>query len=308
MVPESHEAVAHYPDVTAKKRGGGMGKNDKAAIVAEVEHLSKMMSQKAVATKAMVSTATISQMIAGNWDLISDDMFRKVQGNLNIDLNWNVALTDNLKEAYHFCRSCKMQGLAILISDNAGKGKSNAYKYFARRNENVVHLECKASWTKKSFVRNLLLAMGVTPQGTCENMLDRFNDTIKRWSSPLLILDQADKLKDPQLDLFMEFYNDHEGHLGIILSGVEALRKRIDRGVQHQKVGYDELFSRVGRRHISLNPISKADVAAVCNANGVDNEEDITYIFDTFGGDFRRVRREIKKIHLSRTQQPEIIA
>lgn len=285
-----------------------MNNTDKAAIVNEVRFLAKMMTQKAVAAKAMVSTATISQMLANNWSLISDDMFRKVQSNLNMDLNWNIAITDNLREVYNFCLSSQMQALALLISDNAGKGKSNGYKYFARRNANVIHVECKASWSKKSFVKQLLISMGVTPMGTAEAMLEKFNEQVKKMEKPLLILDQADKLRDPQLDLFMEFYNDHEGHLGIILSGVDALRKRIDKGCQHSKVGYDELFSRVGRRHISLNPVSLDDVTKICIANDVAEAEDIRTIYDTCGGDFRRVRREIKKIHIAQSKQVELSA
>ncbi|MAO42128.1 MULTISPECIES: ATP-binding protein [Leeuwenhoekiella] len=307
MVPQSAEAVAKYKDPRVKTKNKSRISNAaKSTIVNEVAKAANLTSQRSVAIKAMVSTATISQMIAGNWGMISDDMFRKVQGNLSIELDWKIAMTENLNEAYRYCHAARMQGLALLISDNAGKGKSNAYKFYARRNENVMHVECKASWTKKTFVRHLLLAMGVQPIGTTEQMLEKWNDQIIRWAKPLLILDQADKLKDPQLDMFMEFYNDHEGHLGIILSGVQALRKRIERGIQHSKTGYDELYSRVGRRHIELDPINRDDVAAICCANGVDDEEDITFIYDTFGGDFRRVRREIKRIHLARQEQPEL--
>src|SRR5699024_5808499 len=115
--------------------------------------------------------------------------------------------------------SAQDQSMAICIADHAGKGKTNGYKYYNRMAKNVIHLECKRSWSKKSFVRQLLIAMGAVSDGTTEEMLNRFNNEIKKLHKPLLIFDQADKLKDPQLDLFMEFYNDHEGHLGIILSG-----------------------------------------------------------------------------------------
>lgn len=280
----------------------------KNAIVKEVEWLSKKLSQRVVAGKAQVSSATISQMIAGNWKNISDAMFRKVQNNLRIDLNWNVAVTDNLKEVYYYCQSAQEQSLAICIADNAGKGKSNGFKYYDRTNENVIHLECKASWSKKSFLKNLLIVMGVAPVGTTEEMLETFNDQIKRMEIPLLILDQSDKLKDPQLDLFMEFYNDHEGHLGIILSGVKALEKRIDKGCQRDKIGYAEIYSRFGSKYISINPVSRKDVKEICAANNVTDADQVETIYHTCGGDLRRVRREIQKIHLSRKPQVKLSA
>lgn len=280
--------------------------NEKKRIANEVAWQADKVSQRVVANKAQVSTATISQIKAGNWDSISDSMWRKVQNNLRIDLNWKTAITDNLKEIYSFCSSAQSQGMAICIADDAGKGKSNGYKYYDRTNSNVIHIECKASWTKKTFVRNLLISMGVSYVGTFEEMLEMFNEHIKKMHKPLLILDQADKLKDPQLDLFMEFYNDHEGHLGIILSGVKALEKRIDKGRQRKKVGFDEIYSRFGSKYITLNGLSRKDVQLVCYANDVEDEEFIQQIYDTCGGDFRRVRREIQKIHLSRNPNNEI--
>lgn len=266
----------------------------KEAIVKEVVWRVKKTSQNTVAANAQVSGATISQLKAHNWQHIADNMFRKVQSNLRIDLNWNVAETDNLKEVYHYCNSAQSQGMAICVSDKAGKGKSNGFKYYDRANANVIHLECKRSWSKKSFVKQLLIAMGVNPVGTTEEMLDRFNVQVKKMHQPLLIFDQADKLKDPQLDLFMEFYNDHEAHLGIILSGVKALEKRIDQGRQRNKIGYDEIYSRFGSKYISIDPVSLSDVTKICQANGVDNARDIQIIYDTCGGDLRRVRREIQ--------------
>lgn len=276
----------------------------KTAIVKEVTWLSEKLSQRVIAGKAQVSSATISQMIAGNWTNISDNMFRKVKNNLRIDLNWNVAITNNLKEVYSFCHNAQQQSLAICISDHAGKGKSNGFKFYDRQNSEVIHLECKASWSRKSFLKNLLIVMGVSPIGTTEEMLETFNEEIKKLNRPLLILDQADKLKDPQLDLFMEFYNDHEGHLGIILSGVKALEKRIDKGRQRNKVGFDEIYSRFGSKYITLDPVRKADVVEICKVNDVEDPNTVQTIYDTCGGDLRRVRREIQKYHIAR--QPEI--
>lgn len=279
-----------------------MNKSQKNAIQNEVKWLSDKTSQNHVASKAQVSPALISRLITGHWEHISDNMFRRIQSNLRLDLKWNVAVTNNLKEVCDFCTKAQRHSLAICIADTAGKGKSNGYKYYDRANPSVIHLECKSSWSKKTYVKQLLIASGVNPQGTTEEMLEAFNDQIKKMHEPLLILDQADKLKDPQLDLFMEFYNDHEGHLGIILSGVKALEKRIERGRQHNKVGYDEMYSRFGSKFISLDPVRLEDVAAICEANGVTDQVDQEEIFFSCGGDLRRVRREIQKIQIARNE------
>ena len=88
MVPQSAEAVAHHKDPRVKTKNKSRISNAaKSTIVNEVTKAANLTSQRSVAIKAMVSTATISQMIAGNWGMISDDKFRKVQGNLSIELD-----------------------------------------------------------------------------------------------------------------------------------------------------------------------------------------------------------------------------
>lgn len=281
---------------------------EKQAITKEVKWQAEKLSQNIVAGKAQASSATISQMVSGNWDHIADKMFRRVQRNLRIDLNWNVAMTDNLKEIYYYCEKAQKESLAICISEDAGRGKTNGYRFYDRRNKEVLHLECETTWTKKTFVRNLLLSLGSTYEGTTEEMLRTFNRKIRDLEKPLLILDQADKLKDPQLDLFMDFYNAHKGYLGIILSGVKALEKRIDNGKRKDKPGYAETYSRFGGTYITLDPIRKPDVKAICEANGVESEEDVQTTYDTCGGDLRRVERSIKRIHIAKQSTEKISA
>jgi DNA transposition AAA+ family ATPase len=98
----------------------------------------------------------------------------------------------------------------------------------------------------------LLRSAGLSSEGTVGELIENFIEHVRTLHKPLIIVDQADKLKDPQLDLFMDFYNDLEGHCAFILSGVPALQKRILKGVQRDKIGYRELYSRVGRKFISL--------------------------------------------------------
>ena len=280
-----------------------METTEKTEIAKEVKWQSEKTSQNIVAGKAQVSSATISQIISGNWNHIADRMWRKVQRNLRIDLNWNIAMTDNLKEVYYYCEKSQQEGIAICIAEPAGHGKTNGYRFFDRQNKDVLHIECETTWTKKTFVRALLLALGSTFEGTTEEMLRAFNRKVRDLEKPLLILDQADKLKDPQLDLFMDFYNAHKGYLGIVLSGVKALEIRIEKGRQRDKVGYAETYSRFGSTYITLDPISRADVKAICEANGLSDEAEIQTIYDTCGGDFRRVERDIKKYHITKQGQ-----
>jgi DNA transposition AAA+ family ATPase len=266
----------------------------KARIAAEVQKMAAKSSQKKVANEAGVSSALISQMINGNWDLISQDMWKSIQANLHFNFDWANADTTNFQMLRFYLQTAQQESISIAISEDAGRGKTHAYRHFKRNNENVVHLECKNIWTKKTYVKNLLMAAGIQPIGTVQEMVEKLIKHLKTANSPLLIIDQFDKLKDPQMDIFMDLYNDLDGNCGFVLSGVKALRKKILNGVNRDKIGYAELYSRIGRKFISLKPITLKDTKLICHANGVFDGQVVEYIYENCEGDLRRVKRDIE--------------
>lgn len=270
----------------------------KDIIVSELKQLSSKESQSKIAKKANVSTATISQMINNNHELIRDEMWLKVKINLRIDWGWISAPTTNLKKINQLLNAVQNRSISVCISHDAGAGKSHTFKLYERTYQNVIYIECKNYWTKKSYAKKLLTACGLDTDGTVENLIDRFINHMKGLNMPLIIIDQIDKLKDAQFDLFMDFYNELDGHCGFVLSGVPALRKRIERGRKLDKIGYREVYSRIGCKYISLSKIKMIDVANICKANGVTDEELINEIFNTCEGDLRRVKREVDKYFL----------
>lgn len=281
-----------------------MNTQEKETIVAELKLQSNLSSQNKVASKLGISNATISQMINGNWQLIKDDMWRKAKVNLRLDLGWNIVETTNKKILTNALLAVQQRHLSIGISENAGIGKTETYKQYARKYRSVIHVECKNYWSKKSYVKNLLTNSGLDPVGTTEQLIEQFLDYVKSLDMPLIIIDQADKLKDPQLDLFMDFYNDLHGHCGFVISGVQALKKRILRGVQRDKIGYRELWSRIGAKFFDqLQDISLQDVEEICKGNGVTDKELINMIYNVADGDIRKVRREVEKAQLIKSKK-----
>ncbi|MCF6342875.1 MAG: ATP-binding protein [Bacteroidales bacterium] len=272
----------------------------KYKISEELSRLADKRSLNSLSHRTGVSAATLSHMINGKWKLIRDEMWRKVMITLKIDFNWVTAETANLKGMVELLESAQARSFSLAISYNAGSGKSHAYRHYERTHANVVHIECKKYWSKKSYVRNLLVSAGINPEGTTEEMIERFLEHLRGLESPILIIDQADKLKDPSLDLFMDFYNDLDGYCSFILSGVPALEIRLMRGKQRDKSGYAEYWSRIGRRTIRLNPVSIKDVRMICEANGVKDEQEISEIFNTCEGDLRRVKKSVERYFLMR--------
>jgi len=241
-------------------------------------------------------------MINHNWDLIRDEMWLKVKVNLNINWSWVIAETQNLELINDLLSKTQKGSMSICIADKAGLGKTTAFEYYKKRHNNVILIRCKNYWSKKSFARHQLIACGLEAGGTTEEMIERFQDHLAQQIKPIVIYDQYDKLKEPQKDLFMDYYNELDGYCGFVLSGVPALRKQEENGYKRNKMGYRERFSRYGSKFINLNKYNLQDVGKICIANGISDKEIIEDVFENSLGDGRRIKREIEKYFLTQAE------
>ena len=129
---------------------------------------------------------------------------------------------------------------------------------------------------------------------------------LKMQESPLIILDEADKLSDQVLYFFITLYNALEDHCGIVLAATDHLEKRLKKGLRLNKKGYNEIFSRIGRKCIELNEIGYADITQVCMANGITGRAEIKKIINGTEQDLRRVKRQIHALQQKAMTSPEI--
>jgi DNA transposition AAA+ family ATPase len=263
------------------------------------EYCERYESQaKAAHSLKDVSSATISQMLNRKWELISDEMWRNVASQIGYKENrWELVETTDHKLLKFLLNDAKENALAMAICGHAGSGKSFTISHFQRSNRNVFVLSCNEFWNKKSFMQELLMSIGRDYKGMgISEMMNEITSTIKRLENPLIVLDEADKLTDAVLYLFITLYNKLEDECGIVLCATNHLEKHLKRGVLANKKGYNEIWSRIGRKCIMLKGVTAADIVAVCEANGVTDTRIIQDIISDSESDFRRVKRRVHAI------------
>lgn len=280
-----------------------MENKHKQIIAEHVQFLVNKTSQVKVAGVSKVSNGTISKIVAGSWDSIANAMWLKIKTNLGITWDWNIAPTKNLETVLGLLKNIQTQSMSAMISDKQGIGKTTGYKEYQRLNNNVILIQCKNYWSKKSFARHQLIACGLDPVGTTEEMIETFAEYLSTLKKPLVIYDQFDKLKEVQKDLFMDYYNDLDGQCAFLLSGVKHLAHQEKKGRNRNKMGYAERWSRVGSKSIALDPLTLLDVTNMCVANGLEDKEVIQDVFDNCLGDCRRVKREVVKYFLEKAEK-----
>lgn len=270
---------------------------NKSAITACLrEYCERYESQnKAAASLKGVSAATISQMLNGNWELIKNEMWRNVSAQIGYsDENWAAVETKNFADLTYMYADAKENSLVLAIIGDAGSSKTFTARHFAANNRRVYLLCCNEFWNRKLFLAELLTVMGRDYSGyTVGEMMGEVVSELKKQDAPLLILDEADKLSDQVLYFFITIYNQLEDECGIVLQATNHLEKRLKRGIKLNKKGYNEIWSRVGRRCIELDGVTADDIASICQANGVDGVKAIDKIIDDSESDLRRVKRRI---------------
>ena len=274
-----------------------MQKDERQQIAARLKDYctQKGSQNKAANSLNGVSSATVSKVLSGDWDTISDDMWRTIASQIGHEAKgWQIAETRAYKRMAFLLNNAKTDSLVMAVTGDAGCGKTEAIKNYTAANRNVYHLCCSEYWNRRTFMGKLLQCMGIDYSGsTVSDMMDDIIDNLKRKERPLIVLDEADKLTDQVFYFFISLYNQLEDHCGIILCATDYLEKRIKKGLRTKRKGYEEIYSRMGRKFVELQVINSEDVAAVCVANGVTDASSINRIIEDCDCDLRRVKRAV---------------
>ena len=259
------------------------------------------------------SAATVSNILNGKFDKISDEMFLRIESQLVSHEGWQIFSTSAYRDMMLFLEDSQFNSSVMWVTAPAGTGKSTAAGSYAATHRNVYRLTCASDMTRTDFVHELASQVGVRTQGM--SVREAFSALLRHivtLDRPLLIFDEADKLANNVMYYFINIYNALEDRCGIIFLSTDAIKKRFRRGVDNDIKGYDEMESRIGRRFVDLSPVKTNEVEQICIANGLQDKTAIAAVKKDaalYGNDLRRVKRavhrELSRLGLSNTSAVE---
>lgn len=245
------------------------------------------------------SEATVINIIGEKWDSISDKMWIHLSKLLKVGKQRIVPVeTLDFTTLINYFSLAKEEGATFAITGNAGFGKSFSAGFFAEthRSKNAYLITCAEYWNKKMFLCNILQQMGKEYAGmNVGELMEAIVRELGRMHQPLIILDEIDKLKDDVLKFFITLYNDLFQKCGFIWLSTDNIEKRMRKGLNLNRNGYKELYSRIGSKFITLKGTTREEVQQICQENGVTDANEIGLIVNTYGGDLRRVERSLLK-------------
>ncbi len=245
------------------------------------------------------SPATISTILNGKWDKISDDMWLTVQAQIARSADWKLCHTAAFDALGAYMDDAKEWSNVVWVTGPAGIGKSTTAAQFERSNRNVFLITCSEDMHKSDFVHELAQKIGIRVEGlTVRDTLKRIIREIVTLDRPLLIFDEGDKLTDSVLYYYISLYNALEEKCGMVFLSTNYMCQRVRRGVQMGRKGYDELESRICRKFVPLDEINREEVIAICEANGLADQSAIRNVLreaEECGNDLRRVKKLVHR-------------
>lgn len=264
---------------------------NRTALINHIElWKAKLGSYSQVAQKCQINVGSLSTIVAGKYGANEDLMLQKIAKALDFrERTWNIVRTvGNYKTVSSVVNDSKNESMWFAISNKAGSGKTEALQdiFNNDRSGSIVYIAAE-EWSGRTFLLKLIeKTLGPNTKGVAYNTtgkdyksLAQLMDIVANYFNemslerPVLLIDEADKLKPAALRTLIPLFNRTEDRLGVILSGTENLQKEIEKGVRLSKKGFDELESRFGRTYIHLKGMTEKDVQAICTANGITAPE-----------------------------------
>lgn len=268
-------------------------------------YVAKYASQnKAVASMKGTSAGTVSNILNGKWENISEDMWRKVSDQVKSvgdkDGGWQIVETQAFHDITLALRDAQDYKNVTWVVGEAGSGKTTTARIFGEENKEVFYILCSEDLHKGDFVREIATKMGIRTDGyTVRELWMTIQDELIQMDAPLLVFDEADKLIESVFQYFISLYNKIEDKCGVVFLSTDYIKTRISRGLRCKKRGYKEFYSRIGRKYFELEDTTPQDVFAICSANGLTDRKDIEEVITEADGcefDLRRVKKSIHRV------------
>lgn len=245
------------------------------------EMATKGLSQNAVAREAGVSSASLAQVLNGNYPADPARMVSKLAKWLS--LRREQATQPQLPAAPGYVPTptaekivaalayAQMAGDIAVVYGGAGVGKSSAAAEYRGRMPNVwVATMSPATAGVTTALEEVCLALGIRELPGGGARMQREIVSRLRGTGGLLVIDEAQHLSVAALDAIRALH-DATG-VGIALVGNELIYARMTGG--SRAAWLDRLFSRIGKR-LRVAKATRDDVAALAAAHGVANQEAI---------------------------------
>lgn len=231
----------------------------------------KNVSKAELAKKLKVSAAVLTFIDQNQMDKVSVEKLNSIIAELRPNDGFKIVGTSNYNSVKNICEKTQRNNQMNVVIGYTGAGKTVSLSDYYHATENAYYVTCKNSMNRKQFLGAILAEMGVNFMSNVYDMVSKIADMMNERPGALLMIDEAGKVNTNVLLDLHDIRNETMGSAGILLAGCEYFQSNIEKAVAKEKIGYPEFHSRITNWNILSKP-TKAEITAICNANGVTDE------------------------------------
>lgn len=258
------------------------------------------------ATKLGINKSVLSRILKGETEHILDDsrwisIARILDVAIGNQSSWMRAETPVYIFVTEQLKTCQENSISGLLCDRADIGKSFAAKCYVKEHVNAVYIDCSQVKCKTKLIRAIAKEFGVNCHGCYSDVYADLVFYLRGIPNPLIVLDEAGDLEYSAFLELKGLWNATEYTCGWYMMGANGLKRKITTMMERDIIGYEEIFSRYGKRYQRITPESSeeykdfalAQVAMISQANG--SKVPPTKMYAATGGSLRRIHTEITK-------------
>ena len=217
-------------------------------------------------TRIGINPAQWSRLKAGETDgIITDGKYITLGREHGLTVGesepWKTVETATFQYITSLLSTCHQECISSLLVDVSDLGKSYAAKHYCRNNQNALYIDCSQVKSRQLLIREIARQAGVTHTDKYNTVYRDLVYYLRSISKVIIILDEVGDLDYPAFLELKALWNATEGAVSWIMMGADGLRRKIERAINGQKVGYTEIFRRFGSQYRRITPASTNDTS-----------------------------------------------
>lgn len=261
------------------------------------------------ATSIGISDTAYSFIKSGQWSKIAARSWMRIARELGVQLDgeaWKAAKTTTYVYITAQLEACQRGHINKAFCDLPDIGKSFTATLYAQTHKNVALVDCSVYRTRNRLIRRIARLLGIEADGAYYKVRDNMVEALKTLEDPLVILDEAGDISLDALRELKGLMNETGDACAWYFMGADGFRNLYERSIRCERLGFAEMFSRMGgefcnltgNRDISENAESfkRMQVAAVASLNFAGEERRKAEV--KAQGSLRSLRNTYRKVSL----------
>lgn len=226
----------------------------------------------------LTSKSQLYDVLSGKWENISARKFDAIARMCGVEKTWAVVETSNYQRIKGAMLKAANHGDLNALCGDTGTGKTQAAKTLCKILPNALYVMGDVTMTRRTFMQAILKSLTPTyfNYRSMQAQMSAVCDLLCKKTCPVLVIDDAGKLKENVLALMQVIYDRTKGNAGILMLGTEGLYQKIAQHSESNKYFMRELNARITWGFLDYVPAS--EISKICKNNGINDESAITWM------------------------------